>query len=573
VDKISKKIKVILKIKKILETKNLDGYIIPKNDVFFSEYSNPDRLKLITKFSGSAGLAVITRKKNLIFVDGRYIIQAENECGKKFDIFEIPFQNPKKILGQYKKGLYLGYDPDLFTSKNLINNFGYKHTFVPLKNIFEKYYQNKNNRNTKRFYSLDEIIVGESVNSKLKRLIKILNKIKIDNIFISAPENVAWLLNIRGFDNPNSPIPNCRIILTKKKEVFFFSDLNKIKKIKKNPIYKKFSFFDFSNFAKIISILKGKSFCIDENTCSIFNESIIKSKFVIRSRKDPCYFLKSIKNKRELQNIKLAHIKDGVALTKFIYLFKNKKTKWTELKAVKILENLRKKNNNYLYPSFNTIAGSGPNSAIIHYKSNPSTNRIIKKKDIFLLDSGGQYKYGTTDVTRTLCQKKPKKFIRNIYTRVLKGHISVVKSNLNKIKTGNEIDNNARKWLKQIKLDYAHGTGHGVGFFLNVHEGPQGLSKFNEVKLNEGMVVSNEPGYYRKNKFGIRIENMIYIDKEKNNLKFKNLTYVPIDKDLIDYTILNKSEKEYLFEYHLEVYNLLSQYLNKKEKNWLVKLI
>tara|TARA_E500000331_G_scaffold321661_1_gene336048 strand:- start:271 stop:1086 length:816 start_codon:yes stop_codon:yes gene_type:complete len=271
--------------------------------------------------------------------------------------------------------------------------------------------------------------------------------------------------------------------------------------------------------------------------------------------------------------MKEAHIADGVALTKFIYLFKNKKKKLTEITAEKVLDNLRKKNKNYLYPSFNTIAGSGPNSAIIHYRSNKKTNRTINKKDIFLLDSGGQYKYGTTDVTRTLCIQSPSKEIRNIYTRVLQGHIAVAQSNLKIYKTGNQIDKNARKPLKKINLDYPHGTGHGVGYFLNVHEGPQSISKSNKITLKKGMILSNEPGFYKKNKFGIRIENLIYIDEKKGGLFFQNLTYAPIDKDLINFKILNKTEKNYLFRYHLEVYNLLSKYLNYDERKWLAKLI
>ena len=244
-----------------------------------------------------------------------------------------------------------------------------------------------------------------------------------------------------------------------------------------------------------------------------------------------------------------------------------------EKKAEKKLEYFRKQNKSYLYPSFNTIMGSGPNSAIIHYRSNSKTNRKIKKNDILLCDSGGQYKYGTTDVTRTICFSKPSKNIKNIFTRVLKGHISVVRTNLNKIKKGYKIDKNARYWLNKVNLDYPHGTGHGVGFFLNVHEGPQGLSKYNNVKLKNGMILSNEPGFYQKDKFGIRIENLIYIAQKKGKLFFENLTFAPIDKDLINFKMLNKVEKNYLFKYNLEIYEKISKFLNKKEKSWLLNFI
>ena len=239
----------------------------------------------------------------------------------------------------------------------------------------------------------------------------------------------------------------------------------------------------------------------------------------------------------------------------------------------KKLESLRKKCKDYIYPSFNTIAGSGPNSAIIHYRSSKKTNRTIKKNDIFLCDSGGQYKYGTTDVTRTVCFSKPKSRIKNIFTRVLKGHIAVATNDLDKIKKGYQIDNKAREFLKKINLDYGHGTGHGVGFFSNVHEGPQAISKFNSVEIKEGMIVSNEPGYYEEGKFGIRIENLVYAIKEKNKLLFKNLTLAPIDNDLIEKSLLNKKEKDYLLKYNLDVYSKISKYLNKNEKNWLLKSI
>ena len=230
------------------------------------------------------------------------------------------------------------------------------------------------------------------------------------------------------------------------------------------------------------------------------------------------------------------------------------------------LENFRKKSKNYLYPSFDTIAGSGPNGAIIHYKSNNKTNRKLKKNDILLIDSGGQYKWGTTDVTRTTCTGVISSEIKNNFTRVLKGHIAVVNCNLKKNFNGYYIDKLARKPLIKYGLNYAHGTGHGVGFFLNVHEGPQAISNYNKLSLKKGMILSNEPGYYLKNQYGIRIENLIYVKRINKDLVFQNLTFAPIDIDLINFDLLNKKERKYLFEYHLKVYSKLSKYLNKKEK-------
>ncbi len=565
---------MIGELKKLMNYENIDGYIIPKNDEFFSEYSFPNRLKLISNFSGSAGMAIILKDKNLLFVDGRYTLQASIESGKNFKIYEIPKIRPFEVITKIKNKLKLGFDPKLFTETSLKSNFRNACNLVPISNnLIDKLFNLTNDYKAKEFYCLSEITAGEKITSKLNRLSSILNKKKIQNIFISSPENCAWLLNIRGFDNPNSPIPNCQIIINKK-NIFFFSNIKKIKRIKKSIKYKKIKFYKFKEFSKIINSLKGQNFSIDRNSCSIFNKSIIKSKFNILNEIDPCYSLKAIKNKTEIKNMINAHIEDGVALTKFLYWIKNiKKFNLTEIDAEKKLENFRKKNKNFLYPSFNTIAGSGPNGAIIHYRANKSSNRKISKKDIFLCDSGGQYKYGTTDVTRTICFSNPTSKIKNVFTRVLKGHIAVFNTNLNKINTGEKIDKRARFFLNKVNLDYGHGTGHGVGYFLNVHEGPQAISKYNNVKILPGMILSNEPGYYKKNKFGIRIENLIYVSKNKSKKFFKNLTLAPIDNDLINFKMLNNSEKKYLFSYHMDVYSKISKFLNFKEKNWFLSLI
>jgi Xaa-Pro aminopeptidase len=269
-----------------------------------------------------------------------------------------------------------------------------------------------------------------------------------------------------------------------------------------------------------------------------------------------------------------AHIIDGAALTKFIYWIKNvNKKKISEVQAQNKLERFRKMNKNYLYPSFDTIAGSGKNGAIVHYRAKKENCRIIGKKDIFLCDSGGQYKYGTTDVTRTICFSKPKSNIKDIFTKVLKGHIAVAKTNLKKDNIGSKIDKRARKFLKESNLDYSHGTGHGVGFFLNVHEGPQSISKINKVKIKEGMILSNEPGFYKKDNFGIRIENLVFVKKVRKKIFFENLTLAPIEKELINQKLLSSSEKTYLFKYHMNVYSKISKYLNLKERRWLASFI
>ena len=442
------------------------------------------------------------------------------------------------------------------------------------ENLIDKIYKPKNKSFVTPFYSLSQKITGEGINSKINRLINKMKSKNIENIFISAPENVAWLLNLRGRDNPNSPVPNSKIILTNKKKIYFFSCPKKIYTMKKIKFYKNFIFCEYSKFSKIINNLKGKNFSIDALTCSISNENVIKSKFRIKCYVDPCYLMKSVKNKLEIKHMINSHIEDGLALTKFIFWIKNKnKKKITEIDAQNKLESFRKLSKNYLFPSFNTIAGTGSNGAIVHYRASKKSSKIIKKDDIFLCDSGGQYKFGTTDVTRTMCFSKQPNTIKNIYTKVLKGHIAMFNTNINKYSCGKQIDSIARQFLKKDGLDYAHGTGHGVGFFLNVHEGPQSISKYNSVKLQKGMVISNEPGYYKKNHYGIRIENLVYIKEDKKKLSFENLTLAPIEKDLINYSLLTKNEKNYLFAYHLNIYSKYSKFLNLKERKWLASLI
>ncbi len=555
-------------INNIIFSNNLDGYILPKNDNYFTEYSKLNNLKSITKFSGSAGFAIFLKNKKYLFVDGRYTIQAEKETGKKFKICEIPYVWPKDIL---KKQIKIGYDPDLFTWSTLHKYFGGNYNLVPLNIKFE----NKNKiQSDYPFFSLNPAVAGENVNRKINRLIQIMKKNKIDYTFISSGENICWLLNIRGRDLPNSPVANCKMIITKNRKIYFFSNQSKIKKIKLSLQKLKIYFFEENKILNCLVKLKKGNFCIDGKTCSIFEESLINYKFKIINREDPIYNFKSLKNKIEIKNMVKAHIEDGVALTKFLYWIKNIKiNNLTEKKIERKLESLRKNRKNYLYPSFDTIAGSGPNGAIIHYRSDKFSNRKLRKDDLLLLDSGGQYKWGTTDVTRTVCFSNVSNKVKDIFTRVLKGHIAVALTNINKERNGHNIDKIARKSLNSIGLDYRHGTGHGVGAFLNVHEGPQGISKNNYVQLKEGMVLSNEPGFYKKNEFGIRIENLVFIRKIKSKLIFENLTMAPIDTDLINFKMLNKMEKNYLFKYHFDVYNNISTFLNKNEKKWLAKLI
>ena len=563
---------MINKIKNLINLNNLDGYIVPKNDEFFTEYSKMNKLEIVANFSGSAGFILILKNSNHLFVDGRYTIQAKQQSGKKFIIHEIPYEWPKDILKNDAR-LNIGFDPKLFTTETLKIYFNNSCNLFPINfNLFKTKAEIVNKDNL--IYQINSSVVGESSKSKINRLNKILKSEKLDNLFISSGENVCWLLNIRGKDLPNSPIANFQAILTSNKNIILFGNIKKLKNIKKRFLKNKISFHEKDDFFKILSSLKGKSFCIDSKTCSVFNEKLINSKFLIRRRVDPINDLKSVKNNTEIKNMIEAHIKDGVAVTKFLYWIKNSNIKkLDEIKVEKKLESFRKQSKNYLFPSFSTIAGSGPNGAIIHYRSNKKSNRKLNKDHLLLVDSGGQYKWGTTDITRTISFSDPSKKTKELYTRVLKGHIAVAMSKIDKLKNGNNIDKLARKSLNSINLDYRHGTGHGVGFFMNVHEGPQSISKNNFIKLKKGMIVSNEPGIYLENKLGIRIENLVYIDGNNKNLFFKNLTFAPLEKDLIDENLLTKIEKDYIFSYHLQTYSKISAYLNNKERKWLAKLI
>ena len=559
---------MIKKLKNLFKKYEIDGYIVPKNDEYFNEYvnSSKDILRFITNFSGSAGFALILKNKNYLFVDGRYTIQARNQSGKKFKVITIPNKFPKDVLRQSKE-IVLGFDPKLHTDRQLSFLFKRKNVILkPIKqNLVEMVWPNKPKDLIKPFYTISEKNAGAVSQRKIEQVKKVLFKNKADYLLVTAPENVAWVLNIRGHDTLYSPVPNARLLIGRKGELKIFTNIKKLKtlkNIKANVIDEKLT-------GKILGNLYGKKIWLDSLSCSLFFKNLLVKKNKVVEKIDPIHFLKSIKNITEIKNMKKSHLVDGVALTKFLFWLKKnfKKKKITELSAQKKLDKFRKMHPSYKFPSFNTISGSGPNSAIIHYKASKKTNRTLKKGELYLVDSGGQYSYGTTDVTRTISLDNESKYIKEVYTRVLKGHIAVSNFKIKKNSTGSQVDRKARKFLKDIKLDYPHGTGHGVGYFLNVHEGPQSLSKNNKINLQHGMIVSNEPGYYKEGSFGIRIENLIYI----NNNKFEELTMVPIEKNMINKKILKKDEVKWIDNYHKKVKKNLYRFMSSSEKKDLAK--
>ena len=559
------------KLRKILQQNNCDGYLIPKNDEYFGEYvpENKDRLKFISEFSGSSGLAIILKNISYLFVDGRYTLQAKNEVNKNFKICEISNIRPRDIFKNLNRKISLGFDPKLFTSNTLNNIIGNnKISLVSIKdNLIDKIWKNKSKIRNKKFYLLEKKFHGEHYLDKIIRLKKILKSNKINYLLCSTVANISWLLNIRGHDSLSSPLTNGKLIIKTDGKIIFFTNLSKITPQIKKFFKKNITFLKEDLFLHHLKQIKKSKILIDKKTCSFDCEKNINSSNKIIKTNDPIDLLKAIKNKTEISNTKIAHLFDGIALTKLIFWLKNNynKEKITEISAQNKLEQFKRLHKDYLYPSFNTISGFAQNGAIVHYRASHKTNKTIRGNNLYLLDSGGQYFYGTTDVTRTITIGKISNKQKNIYSTVLKGHIAVSTYKIKTSTIGKDIDKAARAPLLRIGHNYSHSTGHGVGYFLNVHEGPQGLSSLNNHKILPGMILSNEPGFYKENKFGIRIENLIYCEKINNNLKFEDFTMVPIDKDCINKKLLNKKEVDWINNYHKKVYYILRSFMNDSE--------
>ncbi|MEY4370501.1 MAG: Xaa-Pro aminopeptidase [Pseudomonadota bacterium] len=559
------------KLRKILQQNNCDGYLIPKNDEYFGEYvpENKDRLKFISGFSGSSGLAIILKNISYIFVDGRYTLQAKTEVNKNFKICEISNIRPRDIFKNLNRKISLGFDPKLFTSNTLNNIIGNnKISLVSIKdNLIDKIWKNKSKIRNKKFYLLEKKFHGEHYLDKIIRLKKILKSNKINYLLCSTVANISWLLNIRGHDSLSSPLTNGKLIIKTDGKIIFFTNLSKITPQIKKFFKKNITFIKEDLFLHHLKQIKKSKILIDKKTCSFDCEKNINSSNKIIKTNDPIDLLKAIKNKTEISNTKIAHLFDGIALTKLIFWLKNNynKEKITEISAQNKLEQFKRLHKDYLYPSFNTISGFAQNGAIVHYRASHKTNKTIRGNNLYLLDSGGQYFYGTTDVTRTIAIGKISNKQKNIYSTVLKGHIAVSTYKIKTSTIGKDIDKAARAPLLRIGHNYSHSTGHGVGYFLNVHEGPQGLSSLNNHKILPGMILSNEPGFYKENKFGIRIENLIYCEKINNNLKFADFTMVPIDKDCINKKLLNKKEVDWINNYHKKVYYILRSFMNDSE--------
>ena len=579
--------KNIKKLRELFDEESIDAYIVPHEDEFLTEYvpNHSERLSFITGFTGSAGLTIITKNKAVIFVDGRYTTQVKLETSNK--IFDYQDLNNTDIENWIRKNIeqqsQIGFCSmtisldKLNSFKNFVSNT--KITFKKTNNLIDKIWLERPNQNNGLIYEHKNKFSGVTHKEKKQLIIKEIIKEDCDSLFISESENNCWFLNIRGDDLEFTPLVRSYSLVQKNGEINLFSDheisINIKEYFKENNI-KHFSinkieeFFKKRSFRKTIFDFKTTPFELAD--------IIFKYSDDFKNLSNPCNLLKACKNRTEIEGAIKAHIRDGVALTKFLFWLDSKSefNKLNEIDVEKKLLDLRKNEERFISPSFNTIAGTGSNGAIVHYKASKVSCKKLRAGDLLLVDSGGQYLDGTTDVTRTIAlfpnEQKIQKEKKDRFTQVLKGHIAIACSVFKKGTIGKDLDPCARKYLTEEGLDYKHGTGHGVGSFLGVHEGPQSISPLGFQEIKEGMIISNEPGYYKENEYGIRIENLILTKEMKDNsnhLYFKTLTLAPIDKNLISAEMLNNNEIKWIDTYHEKVYKNLSEFMQEKELVWL----
>ena len=561
-----------------MQDQNIDVCLINQTDEFQNEFlpQYSKRLQWLTNFSGSAGEALITKNKAYLFVDGRYTLQAKLEVNQSvYKVYNYSKKTPTQILKSLKLNKpNFGIDGNIITVKklNLLTSELKTNVSIKLleKNLVDLIWYSRPKIKKSIVWHHKRSFHGTNVSDKITTIKKIIKKNKAQYLFITSNESICWLLNLRSSDLAYTPIFMSRLIISDSGECFLFANIKNGLKFPKAVKFHQIELNLLSNF--LSDTIANKKIIADPRTLSSnTNEFLLKNRVKIRLINDPIEALKSQKNNSEIKGIRAAHLRDGVALTKAIFWIKEKvlKKNLTELQAVKKIDSNRLKNKNFYSLSFPTIAGSGPNGAIVHYHANKKSNRKIKDTDLFLIDSGAQYLDGTTDVTRTISFRNVSNEQKKMNTLVLKGHIAVAISVFSKSETGKLLNINARKYLRQHNCDFDHGTGHGVGYFLNVHEGPQSISSVSKVKFLPGMIISNEPGYYKTNEYGIRIENLVNVKVHGNKYKFETLTLAPIDRQLIEASLLSENEIKWLNTYHKHVYIKLGKYLEPKEKIWL----
>ncbi len=574
-----------------LKRRGLDGFIVPRSDEHQGEYvsKRAERLRWLTGFDGSAGLAIVLIAGAAVFVDGRYTLQADAQVdGDLYDIRHAANQPAAAWLREnLQPGQRLGFDPWLLTQAQARR---YRETCAEIgaelvaldDNPLDAVWTDQPPAPISPVVPHPRRFAGETSHDKRKRLGVRLAGAGADAQVLSQPDSIAWLLNVRGADVPRTPLPLSFGLLHASGEVDWFIDQRKLHPKLARRLPADVRVREPAAFGAVLDGLgkQGKTVRIDTALDPDWVMSRLEaSGAAVIKGADVCLLPKAIKNKTEIDGARGAHRRDGAALVRFLAWLSEavRGGKVTEIEACGKLRAFRAENEHFRDLSFDTISGAGPNGAIIHYRVTPQTDRRLRSGSLFLLDSGGQYLDGTTDVTRTIAIGRPKKEMRENFTRVLKGHIAIARAVFPEGTTGSQLDPLARQALWEAGLDYDHGTGHGVGSYLSVHEGPHRISKApSAVALKPGMVISNEPGYYKPGAYGVRIENLVLVEKapsikgaERSMLRFETLTLAPIDLTLVVPGMLTADEIGWLNGYHQRVWRELRGRLDKFTRAWL----
>lgn len=584
----------VASLRRELESLGLDGFIVPRSDEFLGEYVPPsaERLAWLTGFTGSAGTAIILADKAALFVDGRYTLQAAKEIDtSSFAVVPIAETPPDAWLADaLSPGQAVGYDPRLHSraqAKRLGEALAAARVeLVPLdENPIDRLWQDRPRPPRAPALVHDQRYAGESSEAKRTRLGKAIAEKDCDAAIVNSPDSVAWLLNIRGGDLDYSPIALSHAILNRNGEATLFIDPAKRTDALEAHLGNRVAIAPIESFAAALKSLGDSGIRVGADPAAASDwvfRLLEDSGADVVAITDPCALPKAIKNAVELDGMRAAHRRDGAALTRFLHWLAVHAPAGgvTELSASDRLEAFRRADESCRGLSFPTIAGAGPNGAIVHYRVTPATSRSLTPNSLFLVDSGGQYPDGTTDVTRTVAIGVPNTEMRDRFTRVLKGHIALATALFPEGTTGSQLDSWARAALWRAGLDYDHGTGHGVGSFLNVHEGPHRISKTGGgPALQPGMIVSNEPGFYRTDAYGIRIENLVAVESrptppggDRKMLGFETLTRAPIDRTLIARDLLTEDERAWVDAYHAGVLADLAPLLDATAGAWLAEV-
>jgi Xaa-Pro aminopeptidase len=580
-------------LRREFEKRGWDGFLVPRSDEHQGEYVPPgaERLAWLTGFTGSAGQAAVLLDKAAIFVDGRYTLQVRNQVDTALFAPRHATDEPLSdwLSETLPKGARLAFDPWLHTPRQVERLRRWTEAAGgelvatdgnPLDAVWQD--QPAPPRAPVCDHPLE--YAGRGSAEKRQDVAAEMKKKGIEVAFLSAPDSIAWLLNVRGGDVPHTPLPLSFALLHDDGKVDWFVDPAKLSGGSPPRLDNAVSTREPEAMAGLLDRLGGRKVLLDPDSAPEWVRSrLLQAEAEYVAGADPCQLPKAKKNTVELEGARAAHRRDGLALCRFLTWFDDRVARLDsgdtldELQVVDQLVKFRQRDPLFRDLSFDTIAGSGPNGAIVHYRVTPQSNRRLAPGELFLLDSGAQYPDGTTDVTRTLPVGPPSAEMRRCFTLVLKGHIAIPRARFPKGTTGSQLDSLARYPLWQEGLDYDHGTGHGVGSYLGVHEGPQRISKLpNTTPLEPGMIVSNEPGYYRVGTFGIRIENLVSVIEaedtagdERPMLAFETLTLAPIDLRLVEPGLLTAEERAWLNAYHERVRDAHADALDGAERTWL----